>query len=119
MVTFVAKLEIRVDRDGGRKDGINGTLSRFKKGAGALPYNTARRVQKYARAKAAVRTGYMKSSIIRERIGLGSHKVTVGAPYGIYVNYGTRHMRAQPFWEPAINQARLDMKAEIRKMLHG
>lgn len=34
----------------------------------------------------------------------GKYKVKVGKHYGVYVEFGTRHMSAQPFMRPAINQ---------------
>ncbi len=37
----------------------------------------------------------------------------VGAYYGQYVNYGTRFMAAQPFWEPAIDATQPDFLAAL------
>jgi HK97 gp10 family phage protein len=39
--------------------------------------------------------------------------VAVGATYGVYVNYGTRYMAAQPFWEPAIDMVRPSFNAAM------
>ena len=84
-----------------------------------LAYHFAQRVEAYAKAKVPIRTGVLKDSIIRERISNGVHSVTVNAFYGIYVNYGTRYMRAQPFWEPAIEMATEALRKESAEMLHG
>ena len=100
-------------------DGLNGLQLRFSEGAAALPYHFAQRVEAYAKAKTPVRTGKLKESIKRERLGPNSHKVTVSAFYGIYVNYGTRYMRAQPFWEPAIQMALDALREEMKQVLHG
>lgn len=80
-----------------------------------LAYNTARVMAASARAQAPVRTGYLKDSIVRERLGPGFHKIKVGAPYGVYVEYGTRYMRAQPYFHPAIVEAKAYWKAKIRQ----
>lgn len=58
-----------------------------------------------ARGKAPVRTGRLRSSIkaIRER-------VEVGAPYGKYVEFGTRRMPARSFLRPAVSEIILDLE---------
>lgn len=116
-----AHLSIRVERTARPSSGggLSGLVVRFPKGAPALPYRFSQRVQKYARAKAPVLTGLLKASIQRQRLGLRRHRVIVGAHYGIYVNYGTRYMRAQPFWEPAIRQAQRDLRRDMKELLHG
>lgn len=121
MVAHTARLNLTVQRSASpaSSGGLNGLVERFPEGAGALPYRFATRVRRYVRAKAPVRTGYLKSSVNRTLVGPRAHRVTVGAHYGIYVNYGTRYMRAQPFWEPAIRQARMDLRKDMRKLLHG
>lgn len=63
---------------------------------------------------AAVRTGYLKSSLqpggpenIMEFSDNGLTAILgTAVPYGPFVNYGTRYMRAQPFVEPAIERIR-------------
>ncbi len=35
------------------------------------------------------------------------------ASYGPFVNYGTRFMAAQPFWEPAIDEGRVRLDAAL------
>src|SRR5260221_14171422 len=40
--------------------------------------------------------------------------VAVGASYGIYVEYGTRFMPAQPFFEPAVALAQPVFDAELK-----
>jgi HK97 gp10 family phage protein len=49
-----------------------------------------------------MRTGHLRSSIYREKVADMHHRVTVGAEYGVYVEYGTRNMAARPFFRPAI-----------------
>jgi len=57
-----------------------------------------------AKARAPVDTGTLRASIQATKISPTHWRVTVGAEYGIYVEMGTRHMAAQPFLTPAINQ---------------
>lgn len=40
----------------------------------------------------------------------------VGATYGEDVNYGTRYMAAQPFFEPAIDDSRTDFENDLSKI---
>lgn len=40
----------------------------------------------------------------------------VGATYGECVNYGTRFMAAQPFFEPAIDDSRSDFENDLGKI---
>ena len=120
MVVFRAEVTVRaVLNPKAINGGLNGLQLRFSEGAASLPYHFAQRVEAYAKASSPVRTGKLKGSIKRERLGPNSHKVTVSAFYGIYVNYGTRYMRAQPFWEPAIEKALIDLREEMKRMLHG
>lgn len=53
-------------------------------------------------ARAPVDTGFLRSSIQAMKVGPAHWRVTVGADYGLYVEYGTRFNRAQPFFFPAI-----------------
>lgn len=102
-----------------RGRGLVDLTERLAKTGPQLAYHFAQRVEAYAKDKVPVRTGVLKDSIIRERISNGVHSVTVNAFYGIYVNYGTRYMRAQPFWEPAIEMATEALRKEGAEMLHG
>ena len=60
-----------------------------------------------------VRTGDLRRSIVRRRVGLGHHHIEVGEPYGTYVEYGTRYMRAQPFMAPALKAVRKEFRDEV------
>jgi HK97 gp10 family phage protein len=53
-------------------------------------------------AGAPVDTGFLKASVQGRAESSTRGVVTVGAEYGAYVNYGTRHQRAQPFFDDAI-----------------
>lgn len=59
-------------------------------------------IEAHAKTRAPVDTGTLKNSIQATRIGDAHWRVTVGADYGLYVEWGTVHMAAQPFFQPAI-----------------
>jgi HK97 gp10 family phage protein len=54
------------------------------------------------RARVPVRTGRLRESIQQTAPGV----VTVGAPYGVYVDRGTSKMPPQEFVRPAVNAER-------------
>lgn len=57
------------------------------------------------KTRAPVDTGVLRSSIQAVRVGPGHWRVVVGAEYGVFVEYGTRWNRAQPYWNPALREA--------------
>ncbi len=65
---------------------------------------TGRSVVQIAETYAPKRTGRLATSIAYH-VDYASHTLTisVGAPYGVFVEYGTRHMRPQPYLRPALN----------------
>lgn len=74
-------------------------------------------VKKSAQARAPVRTGNLKKSIRykkQPRKGQSYYQIKVGAKYGVYVEYGTRHMRAQPYFRPAIEEQKRIFRQEFR-----
>lgn len=97
----------------------------------------ADRAVKRAKELVPVRTGRLKKSIGKER--LEEYRGRVGgeirgwivtyavgdteAYYGLFVEMGTRHMAAQPFLKPAIEEARAglgkDIKTSFRVFVDG
>ena len=73
-------------------------------------------VEAQAKALAPVDTGALKSSIQAQPEGDLAARVDVGAEYGIYVEFGTRKMRAQPFLEPAAEQVKPSFEAAMRQV---
>lgn len=59
-------------------------------------------IEAHAKSEAPVDTGTLKNSIQATRIGEAHWRVVVGVEYGMYVEWGTVHMAAQPFFQPAI-----------------
>jgi HK97 gp10 family phage protein len=66
---------------------------------------TALDIEASAKAAAPVDTGNLQNSILAENTGPGSARVTVGAEYGIYQEFGTNRMGAQPFFFQAVHNA--------------
>jgi HK97 gp10 family phage protein len=68
------------------------------------------KVQNGARRRAAVDTGRLRSSInvtapvVRD--GASGARIGTNVEYAIYVEKGTRYMRARPYLEPALQDAR-------------
>ena len=68
-----------------------------------------------AKDRAPVRTGFLKNSIATE-IGKLKNLVKVGAEYGIYVEMGTRRMRARPFLLPGLEQVKPHFLAACKQL---
>jgi HK97 gp10 family phage protein len=86
--------------------GTRNLAAKVEINAQQLAANYAKNVVQFAEVKAPVRTGRLKKSIGSQEITPTSYAMYVGAYYGVYVNYGTRYMHAQPFWEPALAEAK-------------
>lgn len=94
----------------------------FPKIAGKVPKVVERVVAKTAldlsaqmKARAAVDTGFMRGSIQAKKVSDAHWRVTVGAEYGIYVEMGTRHTRAQPFVQPSVAAITPVFRSAMRK----
>lgn len=84
----------------------------------ALVQKTADDIVTGAQDRAPVRTGALRDSIHREGAGSES-RVIAGAPYAVYVEYGTSRMGAQPFFWPALEVERPIYLAAWRAILAG
>lgn len=73
-------------------------------------------IEAHAKIHAPVRTGTLRNSIQAVRIGQAAWRVVVGVNYGIYVEWGTRFMRAQPYLRPAIAAVEPGFLAAMRKV---
>lgn len=62
-----------------------------------------------------MRTGNLRSSIYREKVADMHHRITVGAEYGVYLEYGTRNMAARPFFRPAIEIYKREFITKMKK----
>lgn len=78
---------------------------------------TAMDIEAGAKVRAAVDTGVMRASIQASRVADRHWRVTVGAEYAIYVEYGTRHSAPQPFMDPAVAAVWPAFQAAMRAVL--
>jgi HK97 gp10 family phage protein len=106
MAVLRTGIEVRVHR-AYERGGLRNLSATVRGNAGRLAYNYSQRVVSYIQHNAPIRTGHLRQSTTRKRLGPYKHEITVGAYYGVYVNYGTRYMHAQPFWEPALAYAKV------------
>lgn len=61
-----------------------------------------------------VDTGALKNSIHAYQVGEFSWAVSDGVEYGYWLEYGTEHMGARPFFEPAAERARQRLPEALR-----
>jgi HK97 gp10 family phage protein len=71
--------------------------------------------QKYAKQSCPVDTGRLRNSILYNP-GTLSCYVNTNVVYAPYVEFGTRHMGAQPFLYPAYSAAMQELMDELRNV---
>lgn len=77
---------------------------------------SSKRIERMAKVKAPVDTGALKNSIFSAKVGNLTYKVTAPQHYAIYVEKGTRKMRAQPYLKPALDAERPKLISNLRKL---
>ena len=77
---------------------------------------SSKRIERMAKVKAPVDTGALKNSIFSAKAGNLTYKVTAPQHYAIYVEKGTRKMRAQPYLKPALDAERPKVISNLRKL---
>ena len=85
--------------------------------AEAIVAKTAMDLEAHAKSRAPVDTGTLKNSIQATRVGDAHWRVVVGVDYGMYVEWGTVHMAAQPFFQPAIQAVTPAFLTAIRQVV--
>lgn len=107
-----------IARDGMRVVVRDNNFPRIKRNMGAIVARafakTAHDIAAQAMAAAPVLTGYLKSSIRAFAITAFHWVVSVGAEYGIYIEMGTRYMRARPFLYPSFERQVPQLLAVLR-----
>ncbi len=73
------------------------------------------RIQREAKIEAPVDTGNLRSQIRFTNLTNGRGTVGSYAQYSIYVHEGTRHMKANPFMDRALNSSRADLNVIFSK----
>ena len=76
------------------------------KNADQIVHSLAFEVEATAKTLAPVDTGALKNSINTKKVKESLYHVQDGVHYGIYQEYGTSRMAAQPFMTPAIERVR-------------
>jgi HK97 gp10 family phage protein len=94
----------------------NSIIKNVRSNSAQASYDFARGTAASARFRCPVDTGALKASIQNKKIGPMHHQVRVGEFYGAYVEYGTRHMAAQPYLRPAIEEQKRIFKAKMAKV---
>ena len=74
------------------------------------------RIERAAKVNAPVDTGALKNTIFSAKAGNLTYKVTAPQHYAIFVEKGTRKMRAQPFLKPAIDAEQPKLISNLRKL---
>lgn len=80
--------------------------------------NNAEEIKNTARKLAAVDTWFMHDSIYTRHMGMMSI-IHSPAPYSGYVENGTRHMMAQPFMFPAVEQQQAKFQKDLQDVMDG
>lgn len=81
----------------------------------AIVAKAAADIEAGAKVRAPVDTGTLRNSIQASMVGVAHWRVTVGADYGVHVEWGTVHMAAQPFLRPAVTEVRPQFLYAMRK----
>lgn len=77
---------------------------------------SSKRIERMAKVKVPVDTGALKNTIFSAKAGNLTYKVTAPQHYAIYVEKGTRKMRAQPYLKPALDAERPKLISNLRKL---
>lgn len=95
---------------------VQGKAKQARRAVSAELQRSALRVERKAKMKAAVDTGFMRNGIFVSRLGMLRYKVTSPAGYSVYVELGTRKMKAQPFLGPAMKEESEVLFKNLHKM---
>ena len=74
----------------------------------------AAKLARRAKINSPVDKGVLQGSIKDEKIRTGVYEVGTNVDYAPHVEFGTRHMRAQPYMQPAIDETRKEFPSLIR-----
>lgn len=76
----------------------------------------ARNIETAAKVAAPVDTGRLQGSIHVESLGPAARAIGTDVEYATFVEFGTRHMAAQPFLIPAFEAEAPRLLAELKKL---
>lgn len=89
---------------------------RLVRNADQLAQDYADDVVSGSRRRVHVITGYLRSTIERQRLGYARYRAYVGAHYGIYEEYGTRYRPPHPYFRPSVVAARAQFRRNARRL---
>lgn len=84
---------------------------------GKIVQETASNIEIKAKKKAPYDTGFMIQEIYSKKINDTAAEAGAKAPYSLWVDKGTRHQEAQPFFTPAVESERAQFKKKIKKVI--
>lgn len=79
--------------------------------------NTAEQMVSEAKARVRVRTGALRDSYEAVQLGPMHWEVHDGVPYGVHVNYGTRHMAADGHFSQAFENAKPVLEHRVARAM--
>lgn len=95
---------------------LKALVPKVREGTRLTVAQTALLIETDAKLFAPVDTGRLRASIHAEIAPDGlSATVSDGVDYGVFVEFGTRFQRAQPFLHPAYEKNRLAFVANLKK----
>lgn len=110
-------IRVKTTRHYGPKH-IASIQKRVQSNSSKAAYNFARSATASAKRRAHVITGNLKRSIHWVRLSEGKFVVRVGAYYGVYEEYGTRHRPPHPYFRPAVVEAKADFMRDMARVFH-
>lgn len=107
-------LEIKVEGTDNINSRLHDKAEALRTGLGEALREVADLIVEEAQSTCPVDTGYLRDHI--QITSESDTQVTVAstAEYSSFVEYGTRYMDAQPFFEPAIDKARSQMQQILK-----
>ena len=110
------EVEVTVEGESDLMDAVDGLPERMQKEIEDLMGQLAKEGLDYMDTLTPVRSGYLKSRNQVEVDGL-AFTLSNDASYAPYVNYGTRFMHAQPFFEPTVEYLGGEMETVLAQVL--
>ena len=110
------EVEVTVEGESELMDAVDALPDRMQKEIEELMGQLAKEGLDYMDNLTPVRSGYLKSRNQVEADGL-EFTLSNDADYAPYVNYGTRYMHAQPFFEPTVEYLTGEMETVLKAAL--
>ena len=94
----------------------NDLLSKLESDVSGVVRATAERAEANAKQHAPIESGELKAKITAVRINNLTYALESNAEHSSYVEYGTVHQRAEPFFTPAIVRAKRFFEDSLRSI---